>query len=206
MERVTVFGPERFALAPDADEVFAWLGCAPELPCYETFRAAWPQAAALAKQVAEPRAALCREGAAMTVFLTLGEAAERQADALFARREYVLASLLNTVLDELLFHMDRQAAAILGEEAARDGLYIAARLEPSLDYPLAEQRRLFAPIQRALPFARVSDTGVLHPAKSMMYRVTLSEHPCSASSLHDCSRCSQPDCPYRSAPKKETSD
>ena len=75
--------------------------------------------------------------------------------------------------------------------------YIAARLEPGVEYPVSCQRRLFEPLQPALPFARISETGVLYPAKSMMYCVKLSAQAGGAESLHDCARCSQTDCPYR---------
>ena len=201
MERITVYGPESFSLRPDREQAFAWLSCAEGLPCYDAFARSWPEAAALSADLTDPRAAVCREAADdLTVFLTLGPAAERRIDALFARQEYVLASLLNTVCDQLLFQLDRSAAALLGAEAARDGRYIAARLEPGVDYPVSAQRRLFEPLWAALPFVRISQSGVLCPAKSMMYRVRLSAQPCGAETLHDCARCSQTDCPYRSAP------
>ena len=198
MERITVYGPQRFDLRPDREQAFAWLSCVESLPCYDIFARNWPDAAALSADLAEPRVAFCREAPdALTVFLTLGPAAERRIDALFARQEYVLASLLNTVCDQLLFQLDRHAAALLGGEAARGGLHIAARLEPGVEYPVSRQRRLFEPLQPALPFARISETGVLYPAKSMMYCVKLSAQAGGAESLHDCARCSQTDCPYR---------
>lgn len=201
MERITVFGTEDFTLTPDRDEVFGWMRCSADLPCFDIFCGAWDQAVSLLAEHAQPRAALCRDGKEqLTVFLTLGKAAEDCVETLFQRREYVLASLLNTLCDQALFQMNHQLSARLQVLLAVEHRYMASRQEPGIDYAPAEQRQRFEPLRQALPGADISQSGVLSPAKSMMYGVTLSSRFCGETVLHDCTRCSQRDCPYRKSP------
>lgn len=192
-----MFGPERFALRPDRGEVFAWLQCGEALPCRAAFEAEWGAATAALRESMLPCAAVWREGALMTVFVTLGAAAEERITALFREEAYVRGSLLNTMCDEMLFQMDEQMAALLQEMLAGEGLYIEKRLEPQVDLSPAELIGRFAPLRSALPFARVSEAGTLSPTKSMMYCLTLSGHRCEQHALHDCARCRQKDCLYR---------
>ena len=203
MEKLTVFGADRFDLLPDRVEAFAWLACGEGLPCRDVFEAEWQAATELLRKTAAPQAAILREdAAAMSVFITLGPGAERRAADLFRRERYVLGSLMNTLCDQTLFQMDRQLSPLLQELLAAEGLFIATRLEPRVDLSPAEQRRRFSPLKEALPFARVSRRGALYPAKSMMYCLTLTAEPCGQRLLHDCARCGQTDCPYRDAAVK----
>ena len=68
MEKITVFGPEHFQLRPDAPEVFGWLGCGENMPCYGAYREAWPEAAALLWEHMRPQAALAEHDDLATVF------------------------------------------------------------------------------------------------------------------------------------------
>lgn len=198
MDSLMLFGAEAFDLRPDRQEVFGWLRCEAELPCYDAFLSAWPKAVSVLREHARPRAGLCLAGEeAMTVFLTLGTAVEKQVDVLFQQGEYVLASLLNTLCDEILFQCNHQLSSRLQELLAAEHRFFAARLEPGVDYAPDLQRRFFEPLRAVFPEARISETGVLSPAKSMMYRVVLSRQDCGEHALHDCSKCSQKDCPYR---------
>lgn len=197
MDKVALFGPEHFSLRPDAPEVYGWLGCGENMPCHGAYREAWPEAAALLREHMRPQAALAEHGELLTVFMTLGIAPETQVDALFARQEYVLASLLNTLCDQMLFQMNHQFSALLQEKLNAEHRYMAERLEPGIDFSPEVQRQRFAPLQSAFPDVKISASGMLTPAKSMMYCVALSFHACDQTKLHDCSKCSQKDCIYR---------
>ena len=201
MEGMTVFGPERFPLLPNREKVFAWLGCDRDLPCRRAFERAWPTACGLLAWCMRPQAAIARHcDGSLTVFLTLGPEPEAQASALFARQDYVTGSLLNTMSDEVLFQMNQRVAALVSEMLRSQRVYAHARLEPGVDLTTEVQRDKLAAIRSAIPFARISETGVLFPSKSMMYVITVSDEPCMLDTLHDCAACSQTDCPYREAP------
>ena len=199
MEQLTVFGPERFTLKPNRNEVFKWLQCDEQLPCYCTYTAAWDESVSLLQASIAPRAALVRaEDGAVSMFMTLGPEAETQITQLFCQERYVIASLLNTLCDEMLFQMDRQAGALLEEAFMSEGLHIATLMEPMLDLAPDDMLRRIQPMLRAFPFVRVSRQGTLFPTKSMMYSITLTHEDCRKHSLHDCSKCSQVNCLYRS--------
>ena len=197
MERVMLFGPEHFVLRPDAPEVFGWLGCQESLPCHGAYRAAWPEAVALLQDHIQPQAALAEHGDQATVFLSLGSAAESLVDDLFHQQKFVLASLLNTLCDQMLFQMNHRFSELLQEKLNTEHRYMAERLEPGIDFTPDVQRRYFAPLQSLFPEVRISSSGMLTPAKSMMYCVTLTHQACEQTGLHDCSRCGQKDCIYR---------
>lgn len=201
MESIVVFGPERFSLRPDREKVFGWLGLDRNLPCREAFERAWPAAEAALAASAQPQAATARGAdGTLTVFLTLGPQPEARMTAFNRDREYVAGSLLNTMSDELLFRMNRQAASLIGAMLRPEQLYAHSRLEPGVALTASVQREKLRPIQRVLPFARISETGVLYPTKSMMYVIVLSDEPCHMHALHDCAACDQKDCAYRDAP------
>ncbi len=198
MEEIRIFGPEHFPVLPDREEVFRWLGCGGEEPCRGAFEAQWTEAVDCLKECARPLAAALRCGeSTLTVFLTLGPGPEDRMSELFRREEYVRGSLLNTLSDEMLFQMDALSGPLLAEMLRREGLWAGSRMEPGVELTLSEQRRRMPPVQRAVPFAGLSDTGVLYPTKSMMYVVRLSREPCAQGLLHDCARCAQKSCPYR---------
>ena len=198
MAEMMIFGPDRFLLEPSREEVFSWLMCTEELPCYRAFDTEWEAAVALLHACISPYAAFVRESEnSMTVFITLGPQAEAEITRLFEAQHYVAASLLNTLCDEMLFQMDRQAAAIMEDVLAPEGLHIAARMEPVVDLAPDDLSRLSRPLLDAFPDVRVTRQGMLFPTKSMMYCVSLSSTACDNEALHDCSRCSQTNCLYR---------
>ena len=199
MDSMMIFGPEHFTLHPDAPEVFGWLGCGEASPCYTVFREAWPRAVELLGEAMHPMAAWTEHGDLLTVFLTLGDGPEKQVHSLFERQQYVLASLVNTLCDEMLFQMNRQFSLLLQTQFNAEHRYLADRLEPGIDFCSEIQRQRFAPLQSAFPHVKISASGILTPAKSMMYCVILTRHACDQTKLHDCSTCSQKDCIYRKA-------
>ena len=199
MEKITVYSGEHFPIQPDQAEVFHWLQCGGELPCRAAYEAAWDQAVLLLRQTAAPRAAVLREGAnRLAILLTLGSQAEALASRLFQRQEYIAGSLLNVLCDELLFQMDRSAGLLLQRDLAEEGLSMAERAEPGAGLSVAEQRKCLSQMERAMPDVRISEHGMISPAKSMMYLVTLSRQGCGSVLLHDCANCPQKECLYRS--------
>ena len=203
MEKITIYSGECFPLQPDREEVFGWLRCGEDLPCRAAHESAWDQAVTLLRQTAAPRAvALRAEADSLILLLTLGERAESQASRLFRLREYILGSLLNVLCDELLFQMDHRLTLLLQRDLAEEGLAMTARTEPGPGFPVAEQRRFLSMMEHEIPDIRLSEHGVISPAKSMMFRVTLSQGDQGCVSLHDCANCPQKKCLYRSV--KET--
>ena len=199
MEQLTVFGLESFTLQPDREEVFQWLQCEERLPCYDAFSGSWDEAVSLLNDCVSPHAALLRDGdKAVTVFVTLGPEAEACITGLFEQQRYVMASLLNTLCDEMLFQMDRQAVILLEEALVPEDLHVTAWLEPMVDLSPQDLAKRLQPLLSAFPYARISHQGMLFPTKSMMYCVPLSHDGCQQPSLHDCSRCGQKNCLYRS--------
>ena len=195
---MTVFGPGHFTLIPNREKVFAWLGIDREIPCRQAFERAWPAASAtLAASIHPQAAAVQSPDGTLTAFLTLGPGPEERMTALFRKREYVTGSLLNTMSDELLFQMDQQLASLLSGVLRPQGLYAGTRLEPGARFTADLQREKLSAIEKAFPFARISETGILYPTKSMMYVIALSDQPCRLQTLHDCAGCVQKDCPYR---------
>lgn len=199
MEKITVYSGEHFPIQPDQAEVFRWLQCGGELPCRAAYEAAWDQAVLLLRQTAAPQASVLREGTdRLAILLTLGSRAESLASRLFQRREYITGSLLNVLCDELLFQMDRRADLLLQRDLAEEGLSMTQRAEPGDGLSVAEQRRCLAQMKHVMPETRISEHGMIFPAKSMMYRVTLSPQGCGSVLLHDCANCPQKECMYRS--------
>ena len=202
MEQLTIFGPESFTLKPDRDEVFKWLVCENQLPCYGAFSASWDDALSMLHQCISPHAVLLREqDETATLFITLGPEAEACITSLFEQQRYVAASLLNTLCDEMLFQLDRQAVALLEETLIPEGLHVTAWLEPMVDLEPQDLIRRLQPLLSTFPYVRISHQGMLFPTKSMMYCVPLSRDGCQQPSQHDCSRCSQKNCLYRSVKK-----
>ena len=202
MEKLTIFGPERFALRPDKQEVFKWLQCGEHLPCYSTFSDSWDQAVSMLQKCISPHVVMLRStDEAATVFITLGPEAEAHVTELFEEQRYIAASLLNTLCDEMLFQMDGQAVALLEEALAPEGLHAASLQEPLVDLSPAELLSHLEPLRSVFPYLNISRHGTLFPTKSMMYRVALTREGCGQSSLHDCSRCNQTTCLYRSSKK-----
>ena len=199
MEKITVYSGEHFPIQPDQAEVFRWLQCGGELPCRGAYEAAWDQAVLLLRQTAAPKASVLREGAdRLIILLTLGSRAETLTSRLFQRQEYITGSLLNVLCDELLFQMDRRADLLLQRDLAEEGLSMTERAEPGDGLSVAEQRRCLTQMARVMPEMRISEHGMIFPAKSMMYRVTLSLKGCGSVLLHDCANCPQKECLYRS--------
>ncbi len=204
MDELTVFGPECFELKPDREEVFKWLQCGEGLPCRGVFADAWDEAVSLLYAVIRANAVLIRNAdGAVSVFLTLGPDAEAGVTRLFRQQRYVAASLLNTLCDEMLFQMDRQAGTLLEKALAPEGLHIAGLMEPMVDLDPQELTRRVQPLFRAFPYVRISRRGTLFPTKSMMYSIALAREGCGHHSLHDCSRCRQTNCLYRSIRRDE---
>ena len=199
MEKLTVYTGDRFPIQPDQAEVFGWLQCGADLPCRSAYESAWDRTAAMLRQTAAPQAAVLREGEdRLTLLLTLGRQAESLSSRLFQEQDYIAGSLLNVLCDELLFQMERRASVLLQQDLAKEGLCIAARAEPGIGLTVADQRRCLAQIEHVIPDVHLSEHGVLSPAKSMMYRISLSRHGCGPISLHDCANCPQKECLYRS--------
>ena len=199
MEKITVYSREHFPLQPDQTEVFRWLQCGGELPCRPAYESAWDRAVLLLRQTAAPQAAvLWEEERRLTILLTLGSQAESMASRLFQRQEYITGSLLNVLCDELLFQMDHRASELLQRDLAKEGLSMTERAEPGLGLSIEDQRRSLIQMERVLPDVRISEHGMISPAKSMMYRMTLSRQGCGNVLLHDCANCPQKDCMYRS--------
>lgn len=196
-ERMIVFQAGDFSLPLVKAELYRWIGAAPDLPAFDAYEAAWADAAARFRAVCAPRCcALADEGDVLTVFLTLGSGPEEAAEQAAAGRRYVAASLLNTMADQALFQMDMQAGRLLEQRLGREGWYIDRRMEAPLDYPIARQRALLAPIACAAG-AEALPTGLFKPVKSMMYRLSLTRTPSKGQATHDCSRCEKAGCPYR---------
>lgn len=199
MEKITVYSGEHFPIQPDKAEVFRWLQCGVELPCHTAYESAWDQAVLMLRQTAAPQAAVLREGMErLTILLTLGSRAESLASRLFQRQEYITGSLLNVLCDELLFQMDHRASVLLQRDLAEEGLSMTERAEPGAGLSVAEQRNCLLQMERVMPDVRISEHGMISPAKSMMYRVTLSRQECGNVLLHDCANCPQKECLYRS--------
>ncbi len=198
MEKQMIYDAGRFNLNPERNEVFSWLQCTTE-PCRTAFEAEWKPALRLLRKTMTPCGISVRNAPrTLTVFLTLGKDPEEQVTALFRQERYVLGSLLNTLCDEMLFQMDRQMAGFLQRELLSEHLYMAERLEPRVHLSAETLQADFHLLHPSVPFAGITEHGVLFPAKSMMYRIVLSGKPCTVSTLHDCTRCDQPDCLYRS--------
>ncbi len=199
METITVYTGEHFPIQPDRAEVFRWLQCGGELPCRTAYEAAWDQAVLLLRQTAVPQAAVFREEESfLTILLTLGSRPESLASRLFQRQEYLTGSLLNVLCDELLFQMDERAFVLLRRDLAGEGLAMTGRTEPGAGFSVADQGRCLARMEHVMPDVRISEHGMISPAKSMMYRMTLSRQDCASVRLHDCASCPQKDCLYRS--------
>ena len=198
MEKITVYSGDCFPLRPDREEVFRWLQCSAEQPCYGAFAAVWDRAVALLSETAEPRAAALREAEdRLSILLTLGQRPEEAATRLFYKQDYITGSILNVLCDELLFQMDGLAFKLLKRDLARERLSVSAREEPGIDYPIEDQQSCLAQLRPVFPGVSISEHGIISPAKSMMYRVMLSHRDCGHVSLHDCSVCPQTDCLYR---------
>ena len=200
MEKIKLFGAECFRLVPNREEVFGWLQCTPDLPCRATYEAAWKETVALLQKDIRTSVVSLRETDKwLDVVLTLGPDVEIKASELFKQGKCIHGSLMNVICDELLFQLDNQAGALLEKELAKEGLFLGTHLEPGIGLDQKEQRKALEQMRKVLPFLSLSCHGILSPAKSMMYRVMLSEVHCLHSALHDCSLCSQKDCPYRTA-------
>ena len=198
MEKITVYSGEHFPIQPDKAEVFRWLQCGEELPCRAAYESAWDQAVLLLRQTAAPQAAVLREEDRLSILLTLGSQAETLASRLFQQQEYITGSLLNVLCDELLFQMDHRADLLLQSDLAGERLSMAERAEPGAGLSVAEQRRCLSQLEHVIPDVHISEHGIISPAKSMMYRVTLSRQGCGSVLLHDCANCPQKECLYRS--------
>ena len=198
MEKITVYSGEHFPIQPDKEEVFRWLQCGEELPCRAAYESAWDQAVLLLRQTAAPQAAVLREEDRLSILLTLGSQAETLASRLFQQQEYITGSLLNVLCDELLFQMDHRADLLLQSDLAGERLSMAERAEPGAGLSVAEQRRCLSQLEHVIPDVHISEHGIISPAKSMMYRVTLSRQGCGSVLLHDCANCPQKECLYRS--------
>ena len=197
-ETTIVLTADAFSLAPDRAELFRWLKCPEDLPAHRAFLEARDEARACFERLCAPLclAHLTPEGQA-TVFLTAGAALEAEVDRCFARGACAQAALLNLMADQALFEMDGQAAKLLETRLAAQGLYIAARREAPIDFPLALQRRLFAPLAPSAPGISVTEAGVFRPVKSMLFCLDTTPTPCHGQAAHDCSRCRMQHCPYR---------
>ena len=47
MEKLSIFDSEHFILEPNREEVFGWLSCEEQLPCYDVFSTAWEEAVSM---------------------------------------------------------------------------------------------------------------------------------------------------------------
>ena len=198
MEKIMILSSPDFILAPDRKEVYEWLACPDTLPCRQAYEKRWDQAAELLEQTSVPTAVLIRENKlSLYVFVTIGLHAEKKISALFSNGEYITANLLNTLCDQRLFQIDRQTASRIKAELETEHLFLADRKDPGEEELPQEAEKRFASIKAVLPWAGISKSGILSPTKSMLYRMELSDQPCSTDTLHDCSVCGQKDCLYR---------
>ena len=195
MENVIRYGREHFPLDLLPEEVLTSLGCGPELPCRPAFLQSWGEAVQMLHRCSDPQAVAIRQGETLTVWLSLGAQLDETLCACFQSGRFILAYLLNTLADYMLFQMDELTVAMLRQELSHAGRFIGTRLEPSLDFALSAAH--LTPVRSIVPEAALSAAGSLSPSKSMLFQLLLSPENCLSTGQHDCRRCSQTDCPYR---------
>lgn|GEM_PF-3523115 len=206
MEKTTILTKECFRLVPDRDEAFLWLDCSSSIPCRSAFESQWDTAIRILERTSDPNAVIIRgEEKGLSVFVSVGPEAEKAVDSLFSQGEYILASLVNTLCDQRLFQIDHLTASYLTDSLKKEHLYLAERKDPAQEELPQEAVKQLAVIKGILPWAGITESGILMPTKSMFYRIGLSRQACSTDTLHDCSACPQTDCLYRDKAYRITS-
>jgi Vitamin B12 dependent methionine synthase, activation domain len=105
---------------------------------------------------------------AVAMLLTIGPGLGRRTQELMARQDVLEALMLDTAGTLAVHEALRDLRRHLTETAAGEGCRLTARLAPGYaDWPLTEQRTLFALFNRPGLEIELSDAGLLLPMKSV---------------------------------------
>ncbi|MDD6483760.1 MAG: ASKHA domain-containing protein [Clostridiales bacterium] len=178
-----------------SDKVLAAVGCREDSPVYAALNAECAQVLKRAQSLCTPQAKVVFEDKYCYVLMSVGGEISNCSTDFFKAGEGTKGLLANAAGDEYLFALDKAVSEYIKKECAKRSLGVSER-EDSPD-----MERLLE--KCALDGVCLTGGGMLSPAKSMGYILTLSDNAEIFKGQHDCSKCPCTDCPRRSAPFKD---
>ena len=133
--------------------------------------------------------------------VTIGDAVERRAAALFEARELPLAVMLDSVGSAAVESLAEYANDLLCQEALPRGLRVTNRISPGYaGWDAAEQRALFRLCPGAPAGVELNEACVMTPLKTISLLVGVGPEARVDHYFSQCRRCWLRDCAYRRAP------
>jgi hypothetical protein len=134
---------------------------------------------------------------------TIGNAIEDRIERLFARREFPLACMLDSLgsvaAEALAEALVRQVCA----ERLSRGLKVTPRLSPGYPrWPIEEQRKVFALLPGDEIGVRLNPYCIMTPRKSVSFAVGIGPEAKMGSRASPCQSCDMRGCAYRRAPRR----
>lgn len=138
------------------------------------------------------------------VVCTIGNAIEDRIESLFAKREfpvaYMLDSLGSVAAEGLAEAVLRQVCA----ERLAQGLKVTDRESPGYPrWPIEEQRKLFALLPAGTIGVTLNPYCMMMPRKSISFAVGIGAEAKMGHGLSPCQACDMRGCAYRRAPRRE---
>lgn len=131
---------------------------------------------------------------------TIGAALEERCAQLFARGEYALSVMLDSVGSVAVGSVVGQVDALACERAQELGMVAGPRFEPgSVGWPLTEQRLLFGLLPAGRVGVRLNEQCQMIPRKSVSLAVGMGREMPRPRGRHPCWHCNLTSCPFRDA-------
>lgn len=136
---------------------------------------------------------------AVLCFCSCSEKINLLIDDLFRNNDFLDGFLLNHISNELLFNASNQMNSQLENTLIQLGLRLTKRHSPGEDkINLEFQENILRGLSAETPIrARLTETHMLEPEKSMLYYFGADKEIKSHSTKHDCRTCHSTNCPHR---------
>ncbi len=134
---------------------------------------------------------------------TLGGAIEDRIESLFARREFPVASMLDSLGSAAVEALAEAVLRAVCAERLGRGLRVTPRESPGHPrWPIEEQRKVFALLPGEAIGVRLNPSCIMTPRKSLSFAVGVGPEAKMGSGLSPCQSCEMRGCAYRRAPRR----
>lgn len=135
---------------------------------------------------------------------TIGGAIEDRIESLFARREFPVAYMLDSLGSAAVEALAEAVLRAVCAERLSQGLRVTPRESPGHPrWPIEEQRKVFALLPGDRIGVRLNPYCIMTPRKSISFAAGIGPEAKMGSSLSPCQSCDMRGCAYRRAPRRQ---
>ncbi|HWU37004.1 MAG TPA: hypothetical protein VN203_05095 [Candidatus Acidoferrum sp.] len=137
---------------------------------------------------------------------TVGEALEERIETLFAKREFPVAYMLDSLGSVAVEALAETVLRRVCAERLKMDLKVTARESPGYArWPIEEQRKVFSLVPAARIGVAINPYCIMTPRKSISFAAGIGPDAKMGDSLSPCQSCDMHHCAYRRAPRRQVS-